>query len=154
MLRSTHRIIILASCVVLLSIVFSISKMEGRAHASGPPSASARPWWSDVPPGGIRTRTVQLYKRPMFQEPIHLIDLQATRPQNTLMSLANTRANDSASSVAWNLPPGVIVILFGQSDPKRPGKQYVIWGQGADPDLGGRAFRDTASGWAWVHVGW
>lgn len=59
--------------------------------------------------------------------------------------------NDSASSLRWNLPPGLLVVLY--EDAAGKGEQLLLWGHGQMPDLHANDFDNKASRWAWYDVG-
>jgi hypothetical protein len=58
---------------------------------------------------------------------------------------------DSLSSVQWNLPPGIVVILF--EDAAGKGEQLALWGKGQMSDLTDWGYNDKASRWSWYNVG-
>lgn len=60
-------------------------------------------------------------------------------------------ASDSMSSLKWNLPPGVAVVLYQDAGPG--GRQALIWGQGQAASLRDWAFNNRVSRWAWYNVG-
>jgi hypothetical protein len=58
---------------------------------------------------------------------------------------------DSLTSMRWNLPEGVIVMLYQDADAGK--QQMAIWGQGEMKDLDILDFNDKASRWSWAYVG-
>lgn len=61
--------------------------------------------------------------------------------------------NDVSSSLKWNLPPGVVVVLYEHWQNNPPRRQFVIWGRGEHRRLRESSFDDMASSWAWFYVG-
>jgi len=58
---------------------------------------------------------------------------------------------DGVTSLRWNLPPGVVVVLY--EDAAGKGEQVILWGKGQAPTVGKWDFNDKASRWAWYNVG-
>ena len=52
--------------------------------------------------------------------------------------------DDQATSLRWNLAPGLLVVLF--EDPDGKGDQLALWGKGQIPDLNKVDFNDQAVG--------
>ncbi len=55
------------------------------------------------------------------------------------------------SSLKWNLPAGVLVVLYERAGGR--GRQLAFWGSGQLASLKPAAFDDEASRWAWFYVG-
>jgi hypothetical protein len=62
---------------------------------------------------------------------------------------ANMR--DKLTSMRWNLPDGVLVMLYQDANGKK--QQIGLWGQGQVKDLDLFDFNDKASRWSWAYVG-
>jgi len=58
---------------------------------------------------------------------------------------------DSLTSLRWNLPEGVIVMLYQDAGGSK--QQVAVWGQGQLADLDAWDFNDKASRWSWAYVG-
>ncbi len=58
---------------------------------------------------------------------------------------------DDMSSVRWDLPPGVVVILYQHS--KGSGRHIALWSRGEFPRLSRWDLNDKVSSWAWFYVG-
>ena len=58
---------------------------------------------------------------------------------------------DGLTSLRWNLPPGVVVVLYEDAEGK--GEQLILWGKGQVPSVAKWDFNDKASRWAWYNVG-
>lgn len=64
------------------------------------------------------------------------------------MQLIEGPLNDKVSSLRWNLPPGVVVVLYENTD--GTGRRIPIWGNGENVKL--RSINDCISAWAWYDV--
>ena len=60
------------------------------------------------------------------------------------------RATDSMSSLRWNLPPGIVAVLY--EDAGGLGRQLVIWGSGQYDSVSRFDFNDKVSRWAWYDI--
>jgi hypothetical protein len=60
------------------------------------------------------------------------------------------RAADSMSSLRWNLPPGVVAVLY--EDAGGLGRQLLIWGSGQFDSVSRFDFNDKVSRWAWYDI--
>lgn len=73
-----------------------------------------------------------------------------TNRTGTLNELPATYDND-ASSMRWNITPGVLVVLFDDAAGK--GVQLALWGKGQIADFDTVDFDNSATRWAWYDVG-
>ena len=58
---------------------------------------------------------------------------------------------DDVSSVRWDLPPGVVVVLYQHA--KGTGRHVAVWSRGEFPRLSRWDINDKVSSWAWFFVG-
>jgi hypothetical protein len=108
-----------------------------------------------IPPHGTRQTTTNL--------PADTIELYADRDlKGTLTSISPvTRqpqdyedvkgANDRMTSLRWNLPEGVVVVLYDNID--GTGRQFSIWGKGEVDTVTPWNFNDRVSSYAWYRIG-
>jgi len=61
------------------------------------------------------------------------------------------KMGDSLTSMRWNLPEGVIILLYQDADGKK--QQVAIFGEGEIADLDLWDFNDKISRWSWAYVG-
>lgn len=105
--------------------------------------------------GGLPENTIYLYwdqgaSGRMHQ--IHPVTSQLVgRPHDFEDQHFLSNIRDDMSSVQWNLPPGVVVVLY--EDKAGRGEQLVLWGKGRSRSLDRLDFDDKVSRWAWFHVG-
>lgn len=60
---------------------------------------------------------------------------------------------NKARSIEWNLPPGVVVVFYDNTN--GTGQQFPIWGKGSRRSLAEADFEKRAAAWAWAYVdGW
>lgn len=60
-------------------------------------------------------------------------------------------ANDKMTSLRWNLPEGVVVVLYDNID--GTGRQFSIWGKGEYETVSPWNFNDRVSSWASYRLG-
>ena len=58
---------------------------------------------------------------------------------------------DKLSSIQWDLPPGVVVVLYQHAD--GTGRHIGLWSRGEFSRLSRWDINDKVSSWAWFHVG-
>jgi hypothetical protein len=142
--------------------------------------SSLAPWkfndqvsrWSWAYLGGVENASAQvragLSERPLYANPTGDIPMgvvQAFKDRgfmDTLTTLGPVRqsamgvrhrlggAADSVSSLRWNLPPGVLVVLY--EDAGGYGRQLALWGKGQYETVSEWDFNDKASRWAWYDI--
>ena len=61
------------------------------------------------------------------------------------------RLGDKLSSVRWDLPPGVVVVLYQHRN--GTGRHVGLWSRGEFPRLSRWDINDMVSSWAWFYVG-
>lgn len=99
---------------------------------------------SDVP-----MNTVRLYHNRDFKGGWTDLDRITAEPQGARI---NTRlANDKATSVRWNLPDGVVVVLY--EDLGGFGRQLALYGAGQYETVSPFNLNDKISRFAWFNVG-
>lgn len=113
-------------------------------------SAEAAP----LPPGATPTTnlpegTIELFEDRDFKEDMTTIPFVRTERMGMMQELG-TDASDDVSSLRWNLPRGVVVLLHENAD--GTGRQLPIWGKG-QYDMVPWSFNDKVSRWSWHEVG-
>jgi hypothetical protein len=108
---------------------------------------SLRPLGTQPMAGTLTPGTVEVYE----DRDLHG-SLLTLSPDRTVQAVRQplTNFNDKASSLRWNLPPGIMVVFYDNADGS--GKEYAIWGSGQTA-LVPFVFNDKASSWAWYDVG-
>ncbi len=93
----------------------------------------------------------------MFRDP----DLQGTsievnpvtKQWSSRLQELDKHVRGKGKSLEWNLPPGVLVVFYDNTNGK--GRQFVIWGKGSRTSLVSADFEKRAAAWAWAYVdGW
>ena len=128
---------------------------DSRVQATPPPRCTPNPRaWYQQPTSEVRPNSILLFDNDSLRgsgNDFHLTKVTEYR-QNRFHSLDSTSISNRMTSLKWHLPPGVIVVLYEDPDPDRPGRQYVIWGSGQDVNVSEEGFNDRVSGWAWFCV--
>ena len=127
--------------------------------AAQPPRPDAGPSSGYVPlPPGAETLTT-----PLPENSLHLYtgdgfegvnsELSGIDKSFTAGALNEIPAGmkDGVTALRWNLPPGVVVVLY--EDAAGKGEQLILWGKGQVPSVLKWDFNDKASRWAWYNVG-
>jgi len=98
--------------------------------------------------------TVRLFEHPHFRGDFADLRIDDV-PANRLYSLRRAALYGQASSGRWNLPPGVVVMLYESDGLPEDGlgNQYSAWGLGQDADLRDDDFNDEARAWVWHDLG-
>ncbi len=127
------------------------------AALAGPPAGDARQGYVPAPPGS------ETLTAPMDPVSIHMFADSGFAGTKAMLSGVDTTIPpgylnelpkglpDAMSSLRWNLPRGVVVVLYENSDAR--GEQLILWGTGEVADLKKWEFNDKASRWAWFDVG-
>jgi hypothetical protein len=110
--------------------------LENRPAGSGPTNT-------------IAPDTIEFFKDSYLRGTMTSISPVTESPANTLQRVG--KAADNMSSVCWNLPPGVIVVLY--DDSKGKGRQLLLFGSGEYDSVNAWEFNDKLSRWAWYDVG-
>lgn len=101
------------------------------------------------PTNTIAADTLEFYKDSDLRGTMTSVGPVTQCPANTLQRVG--KAADNMSSVRWNLPPGVIVVLY--DDSKAKGRQLLLFGSGQYESVSPWDFNDKLSRWAWYDVG-
>ena len=94
--------------------------------------------------------TLQLFKDKSFGNDMKQISPATSVKAGELQQMPSG-FNDTISSAQWNLPAGVIVLLYEDVDGKKD--RVAIWGQGQISNLDTWDFNDKASRWSWAYIG-
>jgi hypothetical protein len=101
---------------------------------------------------GINPNRLILWRDDDFRnDHLDIADVTRAYRINELHPIRGT-LHDNADSIQWNLPPGVIVILYEHTDARNKGRQYAIWGRGQDDKLDNDGIGDRISAWAWYYI--
>ncbi len=87
----------------------------------------------------VHEGTIVIYENNDFEGKVQVLNVH-DQPRHELLPV-HGRVGSRASSIQWNLPEGVIVILYGNSR-SHPQRHYVLWGQGQDYRLSDNGFND------------
>jgi len=117
----------------------------------GPTGASPRPYGTDDLTASVNDDAVQLFRDSDFKNDFAPLDGVTKSNKGGQTYDLPDELNDSLSSVRWNLPAGVVVVLYEDVGPK--GEQLALWGKGQVSHLAKFDFNDKASRWAWYYVG-
>jgi hypothetical protein len=98
----------------------------------------------------LTDNTIQLFKDKSFRSDMKQISPVSGVKAGELQFMPSG-LDDSATSAQWNLPPGVIVMLYENPDGKR--NRVALWGSGEVSDLGSWDLNDKASRWSWAYIG-
>jgi hypothetical protein len=111
---------------------------------------SARPIGATKSPAIADQNTLSLYKDIAVRnkgDKVQQITSVTDVPEGELQAIT-TELNNRVSSMRWNLPPGIIVVLYDIED--GTGRREVIWGNGDQLKMG--PMNDRASAWAWYNI--
>ena len=125
--------------------------------------------WYDLGGGGeprsagsmAMPQGAQALDAPLGDQTIVLFDDQQFKgEQRTIAGFSAQKAGDlhtlpgtgenSASSIRWNLPEGVVAILAAEDGGNH---NIVVFGEGQIADLGKSDFDNRASRWSWAYIG-
>lgn len=112
---------------------------------------SPRPLLTEKSDKIIATNTLQFDRNAgaIEKNPDKMLKVEAVTdvPEGELQTLPDSM-NNRASSMRWNLPAGVVVVLYDKAD--GTGRRMPLWGDGETPKL--RSMSDRISAWAWYNV--
>jgi hypothetical protein len=111
---------------------------------------AARPIGADELTATVPLSTLQMYQDAGFKDDMRAIDAVTSHAPGTAAKL-DEPINDSLTSLRWNLPPGVVVVMYEDATGK--GEQLALWGSGEVRTLSRYDFNDKASSWAWYYAG-
>lgn len=100
----------------------------------------------------VADNTVRVFRDARFEGREQVIHpVTAERPYR--LHVLDKKLRDRVSSLEWNLPPGVVVVFYDETN--GTGRQYVIWGSGRRAELDDADFKKRAAAWVWIYVdGW
>lgn len=99
----------------------------------------------------IPSNTIHLFQDAGFAgDHVAIDDVTKTIKRGSMLELPDGM-NDSVSSLRWNLPPHVVVILHEDAGGK--GEQAVLWGKGELRSLDWWDINDKISRWTWFNIG-
>ncbi|MGE5611191.1 MAG: hypothetical protein ACM359_18220 [Bacillota bacterium] len=100
------------------------------------------------PTDGIAPGSIEFYKDADLRGTLTTAGPVTQFPANTLHSAG--KAAGTMSSVRWDLPPGVIVVLY--EDAKAKGRRLLLFGSGQYDSVSAWNFNDKLSYWAWYDI--
>jgi hypothetical protein len=115
------------------------------------PGASARPQGTEDVTAAITEDTIQFYKDADYKDAVTQLDGVTKSNKGGQALDLQQGLEDSLTAMRWNLPPGVVVVLYEDDGGK--GEQFAIWGKGQTPSIAKFDFDNKASQWAWFYVG-
>jgi hypothetical protein len=120
---------------------------SGMAASAGGMRAphGAQPLSTSVP-----ENTIQFFVDKNFENDMKQVSPMTAEKHGELHAVPSHEA-DRLTSLRWNLPEGVIVMLYQDAGGKK--QQVAIWGEGQVPDLDIWDFNDKVSRWSWAYVG-
>jgi len=144
-MRNTNRLMWAGACVAVAGVVGVVLAQQNpaRGHLAAPPGTQTLT--ADLAPLSMR-----FYSSADFKGTEATIGGVDTIQPGELMEMPKGLA-DQLSSLRWNLPSGIIVVLYEDSAGK--GEQMVVWGKGEAAEVSIWDFNDKASRWAWFDVG-
>lgn len=117
-------------------------------NLAGPPGAASRPLGA-AQTGVMAQATLELYRDRDLQGTLTSIGPVTQFPAGVLHKTG--AAADEMTSLRWNLPPGVVVVLY--EDAEGRGRQLTLFGRGQYPSVSLWDFNDKVSRWAWYDLG-
>ncbi len=75
-------------------------------------------------------------------------DITKNYKENKRYSIKGTKLHDEVSSMKWNLPKGIEVVLTEHNDGE--GRYFNMTGKGKDKDTKNNNFKDCMSSWKWL----
>lgn len=111
-------------------------------------SQASRPLGA-MPTGNLLPATLELYRKSDFQGTLTTIGPVNQFPAGALHRTG--AAADEMTSLRWNLPPGVVVVLYEDAEGK--GRQLTLFGSGQYASVSPWKFNDKVSRWAWYEIG-
>jgi hypothetical protein len=98
----------------------------------------------------VPERSVVMHEDKNFDRDTETVTDITTHPAGQLHNLPGD-IKDELTSMRWNLPAGVIVLLYEDAGGEE--NQVAVWGLGEVADLDVWDFNDKVSRWAWAYVG-
>lgn len=137
--RFLHRSLLCLSVVALLAMAPTGEKKHRRHQESDASTKNEQPLHAQDCSLSIPEGSIVFYKDTHFEGHEEVFNIEGKVAHE--MHDIGGKLSGSISSLRWNLPEGVIVILYGPSK-KNPSRQYVIWGEGQDDRLSGNGVND------------
>ncbi len=104
------------------------------------------------PTGAIGEDTLRLHRDADYKGKNQAVNPVTSERPARLHQLHKDLRNKT-SSIEWDLPPGVVVILYDNTN--GTGRQYVVWGSGRRRALKDANFENRAAAWVWCYLdGW
>jgi hypothetical protein len=113
-------------------------------------AAMLAPHGSEALATAVPDNTIQLFKDHKFASDMQQINPVTAVKGGELQKMSG-KLDDSLTSLRWNLPEGVIVMLYEDADGKKD--RVAIWGKGQLSDLNLWDFNDKVSRWSWAYIG-
>jgi len=137
--RFLHRSLLCLSVAMLLAMAPTGEQKHRRYKEKDLHAKSSQPLHAQECSVSIPSGSIVLYKDTDFGGCEEIFKIEGKESHE--MHKINGDVGNNASSLRWNLPPGVIVVLYGPSA-TNPHRQYVIWGEGQDSRLTGNGVND------------
>ncbi len=112
-------------------------------------SARVGPQGAKAPSTAVPECTIQLFRDQNFKGDMQQV-APVTATKSGELQRVDSHQSDSLSSMRWNLPTGVIVMLYQDADGHK--QQIALWGEGEVADLDAWDFNDKASRWSWGYI--
>ncbi len=138
--------------VQFAAIVFSLAltSIAMADEAKDSSSEHRRPIGTDQLSVEIPSNTIHLFRNEGFEGDQVAIDNVTEKVKTGQLQSLPAGMNDSVSSLRWNLPPHVLVILYEDAGGK--GEQAVLWGKGELKSLDWWDINDKVSRWSWYTI--
>jgi hypothetical protein len=102
--------------------------------------------------GEVGDNTLTVFRDAEFEGREQVIH-PVTAQRSFRLHVLDKKLRDKVRSLAWNLPRGVVVVLYDHTN--GTGRQLAIWGSGQRGALEDADFKNRAAAWAWFYVdGW
>ncbi len=99
----------------------------------------------------LAENTIEVFDEADFQGEMSMQGNVTEGHQNGTLNAFPDKFDNSATSLRWNLAPGVLVVMFDDAAGK--GEQLALWGKGQIPDLAHCNYNNQATRWSWYDVG-
>lgn len=140
--RFLHRSLLCLSVAALLAMAPTGQQKHRRHNEIDVNAKSDQPLHAQECTVVLPVGSIVLYKDIDFGGSEEIFKINGKIPHE--MHKISGVVGSNASSLRWNLPPGIIVVLYGPSV-TNPSRQYVIWGEGQDSRLTGHGVNDKLS---------
>ncbi len=140
--RRVVRIAILCTAVAVIAAMSPSSAAGGKKVGHMRHGHGDQPLHAQDCSNVVHEGTIVIYENTDFDGKVQVLNI-AHQPRHELLPV-HGKVGSKTSSLQWNLPEGIVVILYGRSR-TTPLRQYVIWGKGQDNRLSGNGFNDRLS---------